>query len=218
MIAGVVIRNPDASPHDLWAEGHLPRMAFTNLATVILNQFDLTFSVASDGAEFTIVPIDPEETLEHSYIVGSDLKSSIAAAWRNKAPGIEIKWTGSNAAVTTTLQQHASLYALLQESVYSVTTSDSTSAIPRSSIRTTNYQIKAERATIRQLIDFFRREGVTIEVVDEESPEVLAILKESVQLETFKERQRGLKLFPLIFGMHFKQVDVRDDRVVLSRE
>ena len=218
MIAGVVIRNPDAIPHDLWAEGHLPRMAFTNLATVILNQFDLTFSVASDGAEFTIVPIDPEEALEHSYIVGSDLKSSIAAAWRNKAPGIEIKWTGSNAAVTTTLQQHASLYALLQESVYSVTTSDSTSAIPRSSIRTTNYQIKAERATIRQLIDFFRREGVTIEVVDEESPEVLAILKESVQLETFKERQRGLKLFPLIFGMHFKQVDVRDDRVVLSRE
>ena len=216
--AGAVIRNPDVIPHDVWAEVRLPRMSFSESATMILNQFDLTFKLAGDRAELTIVPIDPEQLLEHRYTVGSKFKATVVTAWQQQAPTAEIEWTGSNATVTTTLRQHAALNATLQELLNAVTSSDATSTTPDGSIRTRNFQIKAERATIGQLIDFFREERIRIELVDKDSPEVLAILSESVQLDTLGERQPGSKLFPLIFGTHFKRVDVQDDRVVLSRE
>jgi hypothetical protein len=38
-------------------------MSFSESATMILNQFDLTFKLAGDRAELTIVPIDPDELL-----------------------------------------------------------------------------------------------------------------------------------------------------------
>ena len=86
------------------------------------------------------------------------------------------------------------------------------------SIRTTNYQLSAEHATVGQLIEFFRSQGVAIEVMNEESPEVELLLKETVDLVVHTERQPGHKLFPQIFGKYFKRVDVQDERVVLSRE
>ena len=219
MIAGIVIRNPDAIPHDVWADQRLPGMPFAEFATFILNQFELTFEVASgetsNQAELTIVPIDPQATFEHRYAVGSKLKSTIVATWKTEAPDIEIEWAGSNARITTTLERHARLNGLLYEALYSGD-GKSTYGTHASSIRTTNYQIKAERATIGQLIDFFRSQKVMIDVKEEDSAEVVAILKESVQLDTLTERQPGAKLFPLIFSQHFRQVDVRDDRVILS--
>jgi len=218
MSAGAVIKNPDAIPHDVWAEVRLPRMSFSESATMILNQFDLTFRLAGDRAELTIIQIDPEELLEHRYAVGRKFKDAVVTAWQQQAPDAEIRWTGSNATVTTTLRQHASLNAMLQEALNPVSRSDPTLTTKDGSIRTRNFQIKAERATIGQLIEFFRQERITIELIDKDSPEVLAILNESVQLDTLSERQPGSKIFPLIFGEYFKRVDVQDDRVVLSRE
>ena len=215
LIAGALIKNPDAIPHDVWAETRLPRMSFAELATVILNQFDLTFTLAGNRAEMTIIPVNPHEILEHRYLVGSQLKAPMTTAWQNRLPDIEIKWSGSNAMVTTTLGQHAALNAMLQEMQYSVTTRDKA---PGSSIRTTNYELKEKRATIRELIRTFQSAKVPVEVLDEDSPEVQAILNESIELAALSARNPGSKFFPLIFGKHFRRVDVQDDRVVLSRE
>ncbi len=214
-LAGAAITNPEFIPHDVWADGRLPRMSFAEFATVILNQFNLTFQLAGDRAELTLIPVDPDEIMEHRYVVGSKLKTSVATDWQNRSPDVDIQWIGSNATVTTTLQQHAALNSVLQELKYSVSISNTT---PDSSIRTTNYELKEKRATIRQLIETFRRAKVTIEVVDEESPEVQALLNESLELAGRAGRNPGSEFFPLIFGRHFRQVDVQDDRVVLSRE
>lgn len=187
VIAGAAITNPEFIPHDVWADGRLPRMSFAEFATVILNQFDLTFQLAGDRAELTLIPVDPDEIMEHRYVVGSKLKTSVATDWQNRSPDVDIKWIGSNATVTTTLQQHAALNSVLQELKYSVSISNTT---PDSSIRTTNYEIKEKRATIRQLIETFRRAKVTIEVLDEESPEVQALLNESLELAARRTKSR----------------------------
>jgi len=218
LIAGMTLANPEAVPYDLWAAGHFPRMTFVELATVILNQFDLTFDLAADRPEITVVAIDPNTIFEHLYLVGTRLKSDMTAAWKQELPEIEIHWAGPNATITTTLQQHALLYAMLQDEIYNSSSKDSTSGTPKTSIRTTNYQLSAKRATVGQLIQFFRGQGVTIEVRDEDAPELKTILNEIVDLAAHTERQPGLKLFPLIFGMQFRRVDVLDDRVVLSLE
>ncbi|RLT10807.1 MAG: hypothetical protein DWI22_02940 [Planctomycetota bacterium] len=216
--AGVVITNPDAIPHDVWAQQRLPQMSFAHLTTLILNQFDLTFEIATDRAELTIVQIDSEDAIEHRYPVGSTFKATVVNAWQQQAPNLEIRWTGSNATVTTTLRQHILLNAALHAAWNSGSNSDATLMTQEGSIRTRNFQLKAERATIGQLIVFFRTEKIRIEVRDEDSAEVTAILLEPVQLDTRAGKQAGEKLFPLIFGKHFKTVDVRDDRVVLSQE
>ena len=218
MIAGITIANPEAVPYDLWAAAHFPRMTFVELTTLILNQFDLTFELAADRPEIIVVAIDPNTILEHRYVVGTRLKPDMAATWKRGSPEIEIHWAGPNATITTTLQQHAFLYALLQDEIYNSSAKDSKSGIPGTSIRTTNYQLNAKRATVGQLIQFFRGQGVTIEVRNEDSPELNALLKETVDLAAHTERQPGLKLFPLIFGTQFRRVDVLDDRVVLSLE
>ena len=215
---GVVIRNPDTIPHDVWGAGRLPNMSFVELATVILNQFDQTFQFADDRNELMVIPINDQEPVEHRYIVGTKLKPAVTAAWQSRAPDIDLKWTGSTAIVTTTLPQHAVLNTVLQELQYSATTADSGPAVVDGSLRTRGLQIKADRATIGQVVEFFRREKVAIEVIDENSPETQAILRETVQLDKISEKMPGSKLFPLIFGKHFKSVDVRDDRVVLSTE
>ena len=211
---GAIILNANDIPHDVWAARRLPKLSFVELATVVLNQFDLTIKVSDNAAEFTVIPIDPDESFEHRYLVGK-FRPTVAKTWQSQLPDVEIKWNGSNAAITTTLLNHARLNAILQEAVFAVA-SDSATSIPQDSLRTTAYQLKAERATLGELIENFRGGTITIEVVDETSDAVQAILKESISLSEFSEKLPGTKFFPLIFGRHFKRVEVQDDRVVLS--
>lgn len=211
---GAVILNPNEIPHDVWAARRLPKMSFVELATVVLNQFDLTIKVSDNAAEFTVVPIDPDESFEHRYVVGK-FKPKVSYIWQNQFPDADVKWSGSNATITTTLQSHARLNAILQQAMYPAA-SDSTTSSGHDSLRTTNYQLKAEGATLGQLIEYFRRENVTVEVIDESADEVQAVLKESISLSNVSQKLTGAKFFPLIFGKHFKRVDVKDDRVVLS--
>lgn len=218
MIAGTAITNPEAIPYDLWAAEQLPRMSFVELATVILNQFDLTFELAGDRPEMTVIPIDPNTRLEHRYVVGSRLKSAMTATWKQEVPDIEVHWAGPNATITTTLQTHAVLYALMQEEIGKTSVKDATTETPKPSIRTTNFQLSAERATVGQLIEFFRSQGIAIDVKNEDSPEVEILLEKIVDLDGHTERQPGHKLFPQVFGKYFKRVDVQDERVVLSGE
>jgi hypothetical protein len=43
-------------------------------------------------------------------------------------------------------------------------------------------------------------------------------MKEIVPLIDIEEKKTGVEFFPLIFGDHFRTVEVLDDRVVLSLE
>ena len=212
--AGATILNSNVIPHDVWAARRLPKLSFVELATVVLNQFDLTIKVSDNAAEFTVVPIDPNESFEYRYLVGK-FKTTVSKTWQSQLPEIEFKWNGSNAAITTTLLNHARLNALLQEAMFA-TAENSTISNPQDSLRTTAYQLKAERATLGELIQNFRRGKITIEVIDENSGEVQTMMKESISLSGFSEKLPGTKFFPLIFGNHFKRVEVKDDHIVLS--
>ena len=216
--AGLTIANVEAVPHDVWAERRLPKMTFVEASTMILNQFDLTLKFATDRPEVTIVAIDPLESFEHRYVVGSSLKSAITAAWQSRAPDVPVKWVGSNAIATTTLQQHALLNGILSDLQHADPDTGSTVKPTVKSIRSTNYQLKAERATLGELVNYFRTNKVPIDVADADSAETKRLLLEVVRLDTIAEPLPGTKFFPLIFGKHFSKVEVRDDRVILSRE
>ena len=215
---GATIANPERIPHDAWDEGRLPRMSLAEFCTLVLNQFDLTFLVASDVPTLTIVAIDPAETLEHRYSVRRELQTAVAAAWRDKVPALTVKWSGANGTVTASLDEHAELYAMLDDLRSANDEVSDSGANADASLLTRTFQLNFKGATVGQLIDFLRRHNVPIEVTDADTAETKAIMTQLVDLEHLTEKQPGPKFFPLVFGKYFKNVDVRADRVVLSRE
>ncbi len=215
---GATIANPDRIPHDVWNEGRLPRMSLAEFGTLVLNQFDLTFLVDSDGPTLTIIAIEPAETLAHRYSVRRDLQSLVEAAWRDKWPELTVKWSGPNGTITASLAQHAVLNAVLedlQSANDEVGDSDSTAD---ASLLTRTFQLNIKGVTVGQLIEFLRSNNVTIEVIDADTAETKAIMTQLVDLEGLTGKQPGPKFFPFVFGKYFKRVDVKADRVVLSTE
>jgi len=215
--SGATIRNPEAVPHDIWTEGQLPGMSFPEMAAVILNQFDLTLSMTKGTVEFSIVPVDIQQSLQHRYSVDSKFKSSVIAGWQEKVPTAAVKWTGANALVTATLEQHVVLSSIVSDLMYSPSNAP-TNSTSKGSLRTTRFQLSAERATIGELINYFRANNVSIEVKDEELPAMKAVFREIVRLDKTMEKQAGTEFFPRLFSKHFRTVTVLDDRVILSAE
>lgn len=214
--AGVVVQNPDAVPHDVWSEQSLPTMRFDEIATIILNQFDFTFQVASDSASIQIVPINFDQPFEFRHQVGSKLKPTVIDEWKRRFPGLKASWSGATAMTTAKLEQHSQLNAMITELNERESPAGKTAS--SGSVRTTKFQLKAESATVGQLVEYFRSNGVMVEVIDAESPETKAVLAEIVKLSEITDKLTGEKFFPLVFGKHFTAVEVLDDRVRLSRD
>jgi len=213
--AGLTLRNPLDVPHDVWPAARLPEMSFMELATTILNQFDLTVNVDSAKPELVIVPINPLTKLQHRFLIPPKIKSRITETWNLSSPGLTVKWSGANAVVTAPLEQLAVLNAMLEELRFT----DSSGAGPggkASSIRTRSFLLKAESSTVGQLVEYFRTNRIAIEVINEDSPETAAIFKQVVRLADLTDKLPGTEFFPHIFSKYFRKVEVLDDRVILS--
>ena len=214
---GVRITNLDLIPHDVWARSELPRMTFAEAATIVLNQFDLEFRLSDNGRSVTLRSIAPEEAFDHRYSPGKKFQTALTEHWKDRFPEITVMWSGSVATVNATLEQHGQLNATLSELLNS-TEAETTKPATPNSLRTKTFTFRAERATIGDVIAYFRTNNVVIEVTDDDQAATKAVMKEIVQLSDIKEKKTGVELFPLIFGHHFRKVDVLDDRVVLSLE
>ena len=214
---GVRITNLDLIPHDVWARSELPRMTFAEAATIVLNQFDLEFRLSDNGRSVTLRSIAPEEAFDHRYSPGKKFQTALTEHWKDRFPEITVMWSGSVATVNATLEQHGQLNAALSELLNS-TEAETTKPATPNSLRTKTFTFRAERATIGDVIAYFRTNNVVIEVTDDDQAATKAVMKEIVQLSDIKEKKTGVELFPLIFGHHFRKVDVLDDRVVLSLE
>ena len=68
----------DRVPHDLWAAADLPPLPLVDRVTLVLGQFDLTFTLSDDGRRVTLVPIPHDVAIVRSYSVAS-LKDKTAA-------------------------------------------------------------------------------------------------------------------------------------------
>ena len=173
--------------------------------------------MSDDGRSVTLRKIAPEEAFDHRYSPGKKFQTAVTEHWKDRFPEITVMWSGSVATVNATLEQHGQLNAALSELVDS-TEADTKKPETPNSLRTTTFTFRAERATIGALIADFRTNNVVIEVTNEGQAATKAVMKEIVQLSDIKEKKTGVELFPLIFGRHFRKVDVLDDRVVLSLE
>lgn len=96
---GVIIRNPDAIPHDLWAGNTLPAATFCEALTILLAPFDLTFQWEPDAAAVQLVPVPAQVAIEKTYqprtkalLAIRDRKQRAAAAvkdWQQRFPQLQ---------------------------------------------------------------------------------------------------------------------------------
>ncbi len=121
--AGVKIVNPEAVPHDLWATATLPKATMTEALSLILIQFDFTFTWNADASEIRLVPVPQIITVEKAYLpAGAPSKRASRAVWEHflntaaktierQLPGASCRVDAANHRVllSATLEQHESL-------------------------------------------------------------------------------------------------------------
>lgn len=111
--AGLKIVNPDAIPHDLWHAAQLSAMPFTELATLVLTQFDLTFDIDPNKVECTIIPIPEVVLLERRHSVPSRRRGVAQKQLMETFGELEAQWERSAVLVHATYEQHEQIALLL---------------------------------------------------------------------------------------------------------
>ena len=111
--SGVQVVNLDRVPNDLWHAGRLSRMPFAESATLLLCQFDLTFSIDAGSAECTIVPM-PERVLQNRrHRVARQYRGEAEQQLAHSFPGLELNWDQSGVRLGATYEQHERIEAWL---------------------------------------------------------------------------------------------------------
>ena len=115
--AGLVLSNPEAIPHDLWKARRLPPISFAEAVTLVLIQFDLTFSLDPTNAECEVVPLPAEILIKKRHKVPRYLRETAIRQFADQFPNLDPQWLRTAVHVRATLEQHEQIAALLSGSV-----------------------------------------------------------------------------------------------------
>ena len=99
-------------PHDLWGRGAFPHMGATEILTLLLLQYDLTFEWTSGGHAIRLIPI-PEKvvlTQTHAPSHGKSPEKTIEL-WRHEFPNAVFTLHGREIIVTGTAEEQEALSA-----------------------------------------------------------------------------------------------------------
>lgn len=205
VLAGVEIENPQMVPHDLWAAAELPAMAFTDLATLVLNQFDLTFEISSEGV-LTIVSVPDTVGLQQRHRISSREKDEIVSRWIAAFPDLQFEVRGSMATVVATVETHERLQDLI---------SGSEVAAPSvAGLKSRLFTLKVQRAPFGALITELRGQGVPIRIEGKSEAELTEVLQETAAFDLTKSPSS--EFFSKIFEGSGAEVTVTDEEVVLT--
>jgi len=210
---GIELENVELVPHDVWGAMQLPRQSFAELACFVLVQFDLQPVLAADSPRVRIEPIDAARVLELKYSVPLKQKEQLQSEWTQRHPEVGLRWSSSTVTLKADLDLHADFVGLQQR----LSTLGAGAAAPGDSLRTRQFQLQGERATVGYLLQELRKNRIVIEVEGEDEPAVQRLLQGVVDLSVVREKQPGLKFFPALFGGQFRTVEVLDDRIRLNR-
>jgi hypothetical protein len=103
--SGVEIVGAEQVPHDLWAKADLPGMALSDILTLVLGQFELTFKFTSDGTGIMVVPMPDNVAIVRSYPGGRQAQR-LAQQWTTRFPTAEIQVRDSTVWVRALLEVH----------------------------------------------------------------------------------------------------------------
>ncbi len=203
--AKLTVANPDEIPHDLWAAARLPELTFTDFATLVLNQFDLSFELAADGV-VTIVPVPDSVVIEQRHRIAVRDKDDVAERWRAAFPDLPVSWKGATAVVSATVETHERLDELIR--------GEQPMKVDAAAISDRLFTMTAPEGTaVGTLIASLRAQGTPIRFEGISGAELEPLLKQTVEFEV--ERVSAREFFQKALGGLGAMIDIRDEEVVL---
>lgn len=106
--SGLRVEALEQIPHDLWAGADLPPLDLVERLTLVVGQFDLSFTIAADGRSVALVPIPERVAVVRSY-PGGPRAEQVAAEWKRRVPGAEFAVRGETIWVRGLVEEHEQL-------------------------------------------------------------------------------------------------------------
>jgi len=113
--SGLAVVNPEAVPHDVWHAGRFPAMPFAESATLLLIQFDLTFSVNAHSGECRVVPVPEMVFLERHHRVSRRRREKTKRKLAQVFPGLRSEWDRSGVHVNASFEKHQQIADLVSD-------------------------------------------------------------------------------------------------------
>lgn len=127
-------------PHDLWAQGTLPRVDACALLSLILIQFDLTFEWIDNGGGIRLVPVPDVVVVEGRYRPRGMTADAAVALLNREMPGVFVQVAGQNVLVRGTVERLEEAAAIIRPAA----------TRPRRAVRSTSLPLRFRQFTIRR--------------------------------------------------------------------
>ncbi|MEO2018395.1 MAG: hypothetical protein ABGZ53_28930 [Fuerstiella sp.] len=203
---GTTVDNPEMIPHDLWATVNLPPLAFADFATLVLNQFDLNFEFTAHST-LRIVPGVESVVIDQTHRVPAREKEVVVQRWQKEFPRLTVKWKGSSAMATATVETHERLRELIRD--------DGGSQVTAAAIQDRLFTMKAPAGTpIGRVIATLRKTGINIRIDGRTDEELAPLLLQTVEFDLVKSP--GSEFFAQVFKSWQVDVAVGAEDVVLT--
>ena len=203
---GVGFDDADSIPHDVWAEAILPPLSFSDFATLILIQFDLTFELTADGS-LRLIPMPDAVGIQRQYRVLSNNKATVAKRIAEEFPELSITWKGNSASVFATVEVHESLEQIIKGKPNSSATA--------AGLKTRLFTFKVPDGTpLGAIVEKFRQSDVPIRIEGATEEVASKAMSQTVGFE-FTDTE-GDDFFPKVFADIAAKVIVDDNEVVLQ--
>lgn len=203
--AGVEIENPGVVPHDLWASAELPAVPFADLASLILNQFDLTFDISAEGL-VTIVAVPDAVVIEQRHRVPSRDQGDVLLRWKAAFPDFALAFKGSTATVMATVETHERLRELIR--------GGGATAVAAGGLTSRLFTLKVQKVPFGALVAELRKQGIPIRIEGMSGPELTEVLQKTAAFDLAKSP--STEFFPRVFAGSGAKVTVTDEEVVLT--
>lgn len=201
---GLQVTNPEVVPADLWHAGRLAAMSFSEAATLLLNQFDLTFRLDAADAALQIVAVPESVVIEQRHSVPRRRRGQVELQLKEQFSDIVMRWERASVYVQATWEQHQQIAALVSGS------GSSDDGTPTESLKTRLFTLTLpDGITWRNLIRQLQESGVSIRIEGSIEGELDNTVSVSLN------RLPGREFFPRLFADLSVTVDVRDSEVVL---
>lgn len=201
---GVSVQNLEVVPHDLWAAGDFPALAWPERMTLALAGFGLTFEVSRTGTALRLVPMPDNPRIEQTY--SPRAATAVAQAEvRRLFPGASTEIEGAKLKVLATAEEHEKIARLMAGQT--VKTKTTTSPDKRYSLTVERQPAGAVMKTISNQI---KRELKYDAEVGQKLREPVTFTVADVPLEELLEKTLG----PL--GLSYK-LDEMSLEVVVSK-
>lgn len=203
---GLSVLNLERIPHDLWSGVRLPRIAFSDFATLVLAQFNLSFEFDRTGG-LVVVDVPSVVEIEQRHRFAARAKPEIEERIGEKFGELEAAWTRSSVTVSATIEVHEQIERLIRGD----NQSEMVNPVRLADRRMT---FKVPPGTpLGAVVASFRSQGIPILIEGKSDAELEPLLQENVEFDV--KAVPAEEFFRLIFKSWNASVDVRDQQVVI---